>query len=78
MGLTLRILFKIAKRTSQRPNSYRVSKKKVLHKIEEKMHTKMKITLQGAKHLVQVQQHYGITFYEKIFFHFFFMADMTI
>ena len=48
---------------------YRVSKKKVLHKIEEKMHKKMKITYQRAKNLVRVQQHYSISFYEKIFFY---------
>ena len=48
--------------------SYRVDNKKVLHKSEEKMHKKMKMTLQRAENLVQVQEHYGISFYEKIFF----------
>ena len=48
---------------------YRVSKKKVLHEIEEKMHKKMKITYQRAKNLVRVQQHYSIYFHEKIFFY---------
>ena len=47
---------------------YRVSNKKVFHKSEEKMHKKMKMTLQRAENLVQVQEHYGISFYEKIFF----------
>ena len=47
---------------------YRVSNKKVFHESEEKMHKKMKMTLQRAENLVQVQEHYGISFYEKIFF----------
>ena len=34
---------------------YRVSTKKVLHKSEEKMYTKMKMTLQRAENLVHVQ-----------------------
>ena len=46
-----------------------VQKKKVLHKIHKKMHKKMKITYQRAKNLVRVQQHYSISFYEKIFFY---------
>ena len=48
--------------------TYRVSNKKVFHESEEKMHKKMKMTLQRAENLVQVQEHYGISFYEKIFF----------
>ena len=48
--------------------SYRVSKKKVLHRIEEKMRIKMKITFQRAKNLVRVQQHYSISFYKKKYF----------
>ena len=47
---------------------YRVSTKKVLHKSEEKMHTKMKMTSQRAKNLVHVQQHHSKSFYQKIFF----------
>ena len=47
---------------------YRVVKKKVLHKSEEKIHKKLKMALQRAKNLVHVKQHYGVSFYEKIFF----------
>ena len=36
-----------------------MSTKKIFHKSEEKMHTKMKMTLQRAENLVQVQQHHG-------------------
>ena len=46
---------------------YGVSTKKVLHKSEEKMHKKMKMTLQRAENLVHVQQHHGKSFYKKIF-----------
>ena len=49
-------------------NKYRVVKKKVFHKSEEKMHKKLKMALQRAKNLVHVKQHYGVSFYEKIFF----------
>jgi len=44
-----------------------VSQKKLLHKSEEKMHKKMKMTLQGAKNLVHVQQHQGKHFSKKEF-----------
>ena len=47
---------------------YRVVNKKVFHKSEEKMHKKLKMALQRAKNLVHVKQHYGVSFYEKIFF----------
>ena len=47
---------------------YRVSKKKVLHKSEEKMHKKMKMTSQRAENLVHVQQHHGESFYKKKYF----------
>ena len=47
---------------------YGVSKKKVFHKSEEKMHKKMKMTSQRAENLVHVQQHHGKSFYKKIFF----------
>ena len=50
--------------------------KKVLHKNEEKMHKKMKITYQRAENLVRVQQHYSISFYEKIFFIFRFISGV--
>ena len=36
--------------------------KKVFHKSEEKMHKKMKMTLQRAKNLVHLKQHYGVSF----------------
>ena len=49
-------------------NRYRVVNKKVLHKSQEEMHKKMKMTSQRAKNLVHVQQHHGISFYKKIFF----------
>ena len=49
-------------------NIYGVVNKKVFHKSEEKMHKKVKMTLQRAKNLVHVKQHYGVSFYEKIFF----------
>ena len=44
-----------------------MSTKKVRHKSEEKMHTKMKLTSQRAENLVQVQQHHGKCFYKKYF-----------
>ena len=47
---------------------YGVVKKKVNHKREEKMHSKVKMTLQRAENLVHVQQHHGKHFYKKIFF----------
>ena len=47
---------------------YRLIQKKVLHKSEEKMHQKMKMTLQRAETLVHVQQHHIVSFYKKIFF----------
>ena len=47
---------------------YRVSTKKVLHKREEKMHKKIKMTSQKAENLVHVKQHHGKSFYKKIFF----------
>ena len=51
----------------QKQYSYRVSKKKVLHKSEEKMHKKLKMTSQRAENLVHAQQHHGKSFYKKIF-----------
>ena len=47
---------------------YRVVEKKVLHKSEEKMHKKMKLTKQRAENVVHVQQHHSVSFYKKIFF----------
>ena len=47
---------------------YRVDNKKVFRKSEEKMHKKVKMTLQIAKNLVYVKQHYGVSFCKKIFF----------
>ena len=47
---------------------YRVSTKKVLHKREEKMHKKMKMTSQRVENLVYAQQDDGKSFYKKIFF----------
>ena len=47
---------------------YRVSTKKVLHKSEEKMHKKMKMTSQRAENLVHVQQHHGKCLYKKLSF----------
>ena len=47
---------------------YRVVKKKVFHKSKEKMHKKLKMALQRAKNLVHVKQHYGVSYYEEIFF----------
>ena len=59
--------------------TYRVSKKKVLHKSEEKMHKKMKMTSQRAENLVHVQQCHGKSFYKKIFFLILlYVADMDI
>ena len=46
---------------------YWVSQKKLLHKSEEKMHKKMKMTLQGAENLVHKQQHHGKHFFKKSF-----------
>ena len=42
--------------------------KKVLHKHEEKMQEKLKMTYQKDKNLVQVQQQCGVYFYIKIIF----------
>ena len=47
---------------------YWVSQKKLFHKSEKKMHKKMNKALQRAKNLAHVKQHYGVSFYEKIFF----------
>ena len=47
---------------------YGVDQKKVSSKSEEKLHTKMKMTLQRAENLVHVQQHRRKYFYKKIFF----------
>ena len=47
---------------------YWVSQKKLSHESEEKMRKKMKMTLYRAKNLVHAQQHYGVSFYKKIFF----------
>ena len=41
--------------------------KKVNHKSEEKMHSKVKMTLQKAENLLHVQQHHGKHFYKKTF-----------
>ena len=43
-------------------------KKKVNHKREEKMHSKVKMTSQRAENLVHVQQHCGEHLYKKNFF----------
>jgi len=45
-----------------------VDNKKVFHKSEEKMHKKVKMTLQRAKNLVHVKKQYGVSFCKKIFF----------
>ena len=45
-----------------------MSQKQLFHKSEEEMHKKMKMTLQKAKNLVHVKQHYGVSYYKKIFF----------
>ena len=47
---------------------YGVVKKKVNHKCEEKMHSKVKMTSQRVENVVHVQQHHGKHFYKKIFF----------
>ena len=47
---------------------YRVFLKKVLHKQEEKVQEKMKMTSQEDKNLVQVQQHHGVYFCARIIF----------
>ena len=53
--------------------------KKVFHESGEKMHKKLKMTLQRAKNLVQVKQPYGVSFYEKdIFLTLIYIADMAI
>jgi len=44
-----------------------VVNKKVLHESEEKMDTKMKMALQRGKNWAHVKQHYGVSFYKKIF-----------
>ena len=46
---------------------YGVVNKKLLHKSEDKMHKKMKVTLQRAKNLVHLKQHYDVSFYNKTF-----------
>ena len=46
---------------------YGVVKKKVNHKREGKMHSKVKMTLQKAENLLHVQQHHGKYFYKKPF-----------
>ena len=52
--------------------------KKVPHKSEEKMHKKMKMTLQRAENLMHAQQHYGVSFHKKIFFYILiYIADMA-
>ena len=53
---------------NRRKAKYGVDNKKVLHKIEGKMHKKMKMTLQRAENFVHVKQHHGVTFCKKIFF----------
>ena len=53
---------------SLKPCLYGVVKKKVNHKLEEKMHSKVKMTSQRAENLVHVKQHHGKHFYKKIFF----------
>ena len=57
---------------------YGVVNKKVLHKSEEKMHKKVKMTSQRAKNLVHVKQNYGVSYSKKIFFSLIFIADMVI
>ena len=47
---------------------YGVVNKKVLHKSEEKMPKKMKMTLQRAENLVHVKRHYGDSICKEIFF----------
>ena len=47
---------------------YRVFLKKVLHKREEKMQEKMKMTKQKHENLVQVQQQCSVNFCLKIVF----------
>ena len=51
--------------------------KKVFHKSEGKMHKKMKMTLQRAKNLEYVQQHYGVSFYKREFPILIYTADMA-
>ena len=48
--------------------TYWVFLKKVLHKREEKMQEKMKMTQQEDKNLVQAQQHCSVYFCLKIIF----------
>ena len=47
---------------------YGVDNKKVFHKSEEKIHKKVKMTLQRAENLVHEQQDHGKSLYKKIFF----------
>ena len=47
---------------------YRVFLKKVLHKREEKIQEKVKMTLQEDENLVQGQQHCSVYFCTKIIF----------
>ena len=69
-------------------SKYRVVNKKVLHKSQEKMHQKIKMTLQRAKNSVYVKQRYGL-FYSVLWCFFlqkkktvfpilFYTADMAI
>ena len=58
---------------------YAVVKKKVNHKREEKMHSKVKMTSQRAENLEHVQQQHGKHFYKKnIFLKLFYIPDMAI
>ena len=57
---------------------YWVSQKKLLHKREEKIHKKMKMTKKRVENFVHVQQHYGVSFYEKnVFPILVYIADMA-
>ena len=54
-------------------------KKKVNHKREEKMHSKVKMTSQRAENLVHMQQHRGKHYYKKnVLVIWFFLADIAI
>ena len=57
---------------------YRVNHKKVRHKSEEKMHKKMKMTLQKDENLAHEQPQYGVCFCKKKFPFMTYVADMAI
>ena len=73
---------KLQHRRFQNPRiflNYRVIQKTVLHKSEEKMYKKMKMTKQKDENLAHEQKQYGVYFCKKNLFPFMiYVADMAI